>query len=666
MLADPRSSEALVNDFAAQWLNLRRVDEVVVDPERYPNYDLTLMEAFKRETELFVGSTLREDRSVLELLNADYTFVNEKLAQALRHPWNLRQPLPARVVARQGPARRAARAGRAVVDDVVSGSHVAGSSREISAEQHLRAADAAAAARRRYQSRAGEARRGARRRIRERLAAHRTNPTCASCHAVIDPLGFALENFDVIGGWRTVDEAGKPVDAAGTTMSGANVRRAAWIARPAAGAPRAVPAHRHRKTARLCARAQGRVLRPSCGSQHRARRRGAGFSLVGAHIGNREKSGISDEAIDMFLTSKSLPRRTVLRGLGATLALPFLDAMTPAMALRVAARDEAGASVPRVLRAERHGDGVLVAERRGQRIRDVADPAAARSPSAIRCWCSRASTPTGWRFMPGHPARFSPARPRGGKTEIEIFADTSMDQLLARHHAGETQIASLEMAMDPPANAGACTGNLSCVYTHTLSWRSPTQPLPMEWNPRAVFEKLFGDTGSTDRAAREARLRQHKSLLDSVNEKLASLRTELGPQDRAKVEQYTEAVRDVERRIRARRAASRSRAAGHGPAAGRAAGVRRSPGADARFTAARVSERFDARDLVHARQGAERAAVSADRRARGASSAVASPGRRGAHCAHVEDQPATIPSSSRSIWRSSARRRTAMDRCSIT
>jgi hypothetical protein len=87
------------------------------------------------------------------------------------------------------------------------------------------------------------------------------------------------------------------------------------------------------------------------------------------------------------------------------------------------------------------------------------------------------------------------------------------------------------------------------VYTHTLSWRSPTQPLPMEWNPRAVFEKLFGDTGSTDRAAREARMRQHKSLLDSVNEKLASLRTELGPQDRVKVEQYTEAVRDVERRI---------------------------------------------------------------------------------------------------------------------
>jgi hypothetical protein len=81
MLADPRAAEALVDDFAAQWLNLRRVDEVIVDPNRYPNYDESLLQAFKEETELFVGSTLREDRSVLDLLRANYTFVNERLAR---------------------------------------------------------------------------------------------------------------------------------------------------------------------------------------------------------------------------------------------------------------------------------------------------------------------------------------------------------------------------------------------------------------------------------------------------------------------------------------------------------------------------------------------------------------------------------------------------------
>jgi hypothetical protein len=155
-----------------------------------------------------------------------------------------------------------------------------------------------------------------------------------------------------------------------------------------------------------------------------------------------------------------------------------------------------------------------------------------------------------WNYIhAGASGSFLTGTARGGRNEIEIIADVSVDQLLARHFAGETQVASLELSMDAPANAGACTGILSCVYTHTLSWRSPTQPLPMEWNPRAVFERLFGDSGSTNRAAREARLRQHKSILDSVTEKLASLKRELGPQDQTKVDQYADAVRDVERRV---------------------------------------------------------------------------------------------------------------------
>jgi hypothetical protein len=155
-----------------------------------------------------------------------------------------------------------------------------------------------------------------------------------------------------------------------------------------------------------------------------------------------------------------------------------------------------------------------------------------------------------WNYIhAGASGSFLTGTTRGGRNEVEIIADVSMDQVLARQFARETQVASLELAMDGPANAGACTGNLSCAYTHTLSWRSPTQPLPMEHNPRAVFEKLFGDTGSTERAAREARLRQHKSILDSVTEKLAGLKRELGPQDQVKVDEYTESIRDVERRI---------------------------------------------------------------------------------------------------------------------
>src|SRR5918994_6992256 len=250
----------------------------------------------------------------------------------------------------------------------------------------------------------------------------------------------------------------------------------------------------------------------------------------------------------MFLTSKSLPRRTVLRGLGATLALPFLDAMTPAMALaaqraRKPAHRFLAFYVPNGMAMEYWSPS---AEGRAFELSPILEPLAPFRNQMLAVSGIYAN----WvAIHAGASGAFLTGTPRGGKTEIEIFADTSMDQLLARHYAGETQIGSLEMAMDPPANAGACTGNLSCVYTHTLSWRSPTQPLPMEWNPRAVFEKLFGDTGSTDRKARAARLRQHKSILDSVNEKLTSLRNELGATDRVKVEQYTDAVRDVERRI---------------------------------------------------------------------------------------------------------------------
>src|SRR5437867_6582866 len=155
-----------------------------------------------------------------------------------------------------------------------------------------------------------------------------------------------------------------------------------------------------------------------------------------------------------------------------------------------------------------------------------------------------------WNYIhAGASGSFLTGTPRGGRNEIEIFADVSIDQLMARRFSSETQVASLELSMDAPANAGACTGNLSCVYTHTLSWRSATQPLPMEYNPRAVFERLFGDSGSTDRTAREARMRQHKSILDSVTDKLASLKKDLGPADQAKIDEYSEAVRDVERRI---------------------------------------------------------------------------------------------------------------------
>ena len=245
-----------------------------------------------------------------------------------------------------------------------------------------------------------------------------------------------------------------------------------------------------------------------------------------------------------FLTSKSLTRRTVLRGIGASLALPFLEAMVPsARAAAKPVRRFLTFYVPNGMAMEYwspKGEGASF------ELSPILQPLAPFRNQMLVLSGLHSS----WNYIhAGASGSFLTGTPRGGRNEIEIFADVSIDQLLARHFSNETQVASLELSMDAPANAGACTGNLSCVYTHTLSWRSPTQALPVEYNPRAIFERLFGDTGKTDWAAREARMRQHKSILDSVTDKLANLKRELGSQDQNKVNEYTDAIRDVERRI---------------------------------------------------------------------------------------------------------------------
>jgi hypothetical protein len=245
-----------------------------------------------------------------------------------------------------------------------------------------------------------------------------------------------------------------------------------------------------------------------------------------------------------FLTSKSLTRRTILRGIGASLALPFLEAMVPsAKAAAKPVRRFLTFYVPNGMAMEYwspKGEGT------GFELSPILQPLAPFRDQMLVLSGLHAS----WNYIhAGASGSFLTGTPRGGRNETEIFADVSIDQLLARHFSNDTQVASLELSMDAPANAGACTGNLSCVYTHTLSWRSPTQALPVEYNPRAIFERLFGDTGKTDWAAREARMRQHKSILDSVTDKLSNLKRELGPQDQNKVNEYTDAIRDVERRI---------------------------------------------------------------------------------------------------------------------
>ena len=248
-----------------------------------------------------------------------------------------------------------------------------------------------------------------------------------------------------------------------------------------------------------------------------------------------------------FLTGGAIPRRTLLRGIGAGLALPLLDAMVPTGLRGLAAQTPVHRFqtfyVPNGMAMEYWLPPTVG---RAFELTPILEPLAPFRDQMLVLSGIRAN----WvQIHAGASGSFLTGIRRGGRTETEIFADVSMDQLLAREFGRETQVASLELSMDAPANAGACSSNLSCVYTHTLSWRGPTQPLPTEYNPRAVFERLFGDTGSTGRRAREERLAQQKSILDSVEDKLRALTWELGTGDQVKMEQFTDAIRDIERRI---------------------------------------------------------------------------------------------------------------------
>ena len=256
MLADPRATRALVDNFAAQWLNLRRVGEVVVDPDIYPDFDESLLQAFEEETRLFLTSTLREDRSVLDLLRANYTFVNERLA---RH-YGIGGIYGSRFrrVTLPDPERRGGL--------LAQGSILATTSYPNRTSPVLRGKwlldnmfgtpppPPPPGVNTTLDEPTGGALPPT---IRERLAKHRTNAVCSTCHSAIDPPGFALENFDAIGAWRTTDESGKPVDATATLVSGTTVNGLSGLRKLLLEQPGQFPAT---LTAKLMAYALGRRL----------------------------------------------------------------------------------------------------------------------------------------------------------------------------------------------------------------------------------------------------------------------------------------------------------------------------------------------------------------------------------------------------------------------
>jgi len=253
-----------------------------------------------------------------------------------------------------------------------------------------------------------------------------------------------------------------------------------------------------------------------------------------------------------MIFKKSIPRRTFIKGAGVTLALPLLDGMIPAFA--------APSKPPKRLSVVYVPNG---------RIMDKWTPAKEGTdfelPLLLEPFApfrDHLLVITGLNL---NVAKHAPGeevgvheRPCGAYLTgvhpkwtdgADIRNGTSLDQIIGKEFGKGTQLASLEISLDSAGILGACEKGWSCAYINTLCWRSPTTPISMENNPRRVFERLFGDIGSTDSAERRAIQRRNASILDSLSEATADLIRGLGPNDRARISEYLDSIRDIERRI---------------------------------------------------------------------------------------------------------------------
>ncbi len=252
----------------------------------------------------------------------------------------------------------------------------------------------------------------------------------------------------------------------------------------------------------------------------------------------------------MIITKKALDRRTFMRGVGVAMALPVLDSMTPALT--------AAASSPIRMAFVYHPVGMIMD--RWTPAAEGADFAFNQIMKPLEPFRENMTVLTGLAQVQGRALGDGPGdHAREGATwltgvhpkrsETNIGCGVSADQLAAKELGKQTQFASLEIALEAPGLAGACDQNYSCAYTNTVSWKTPTLPLPMEVNPRVIFDRLFGEGDSSDPAARQAGLKKQRSILDYVAGSIDRLQTNLGPRDRHKLTEYLEAIRDIERRI---------------------------------------------------------------------------------------------------------------------
>jgi hypothetical protein len=256
----------------------------------------------------------------------------------------------------------------------------------------------------------------------------------------------------------------------------------------------------------------------------------------------------------MIVLKKAISRRTVLRGLGTTIALPLLDAMVPALT----ALQKTPAAPVRRLGVVYHPNGVIYENwlpkgtGRDFTLSPVLEPLEPFKNQLIVVTNLSSHQAEALGDGGGDHSRASGTYLTGvhvKKSDSVVGNGMSMDQIAAKSFERETQLSSLQLTADDNSLVGACDVGYSCAYSSTLSWLTPTLPLMAENNPRVVFERLFGSSESTDPRVRASRLRRDRSILDSVNARVRELQQTLGASDSRKMSDYLESLRDVERRI---------------------------------------------------------------------------------------------------------------------
>jgi hypothetical protein len=250
----------------------------------------------------------------------------------------------------------------------------------------------------------------------------------------------------------------------------------------------------------------------------------------------------------MIITKKALPRRTFLRGIGATVALPLLDAMVPSMTALAKTVAEPVRRLGFVYMPMGCDIGRWTPPGEG-RLTELSPSLQSLAPVI-----DQLTVITNLELKNAYPgthatsnAAFLSAAKAKWTESTDYHLGTTVDQIAAKEIGDAMLLPSLEMSMDLLQTVGQCDNGYACVYQNNLSWSSPTTPLPAEAHPRIVFERLFGEGGTA--ADRQAALRRRASLLDWVRDDIARLQTKLGPEDRTTVGQYLDTVREVERRI---------------------------------------------------------------------------------------------------------------------